>query len=67
MGWKMTDLQKVELAARRNGDAIMKSVWLDEHSRRFLSNAFLAFADEIREMRKPSFEPTPYEEHEIIR
>ena len=41
-------LEKVELAARRNGDAIAKSVWIEERERQFMSNAFLAFADEIR-------------------
>lgn len=40
-------LEKVELAARRNGDAIRQSVWMGEGERMFLSNAFLAFADEI--------------------
>ena len=48
----MTDLEKVELAARRNGEAINKSVWIKEGDRRFLSNAFLAFADEIAKIIK---------------
>jgi hypothetical protein len=46
----MTDLQIIAEAARRNGEAINKSVWMGESERRFLSNAFLAFADEIRNL-----------------
>jgi len=48
----MTDLDKIELAARRNGEAINKSVWIDKPLRMFMSNAFLAFADEIAKISK---------------
>lgn len=62
----MTDLEKVELAARRNAEAISKTVWMDEAARGFLSNAFFAFADEIRDMRRPSWEPDAREHAKIV-
>lgn len=37
-------------AARRNAEAINKSVWINENERRFMSNAFSAFADKIRNL-----------------
>lgn len=48
----MTDLEKVELAARRTGSDILASVWIDERERQFLANAFLAFADTIAQIIK---------------
>lgn len=58
-----TDFEKfasaIELAARRNGSAIKKSVWINEHERTFMSNAFLAFADEIATIIKDHNKAAP--------
>lgn len=48
----MKDIEKIELAARRNAEAIRKSVWAGERERRFMANAFDAFADEILKIVK---------------
>jgi len=50
----VTDLETIVEAAKRNADAIRKSVWIGEPERVFMSNAFLAFADEIRNVVKES-------------
>jgi hypothetical protein len=43
----MSDLEKIELAARRTRSAIQLSEWIDEGTRKFMANVFEAFADEI--------------------
>jgi hypothetical protein len=43
----MTDLEKVELAVRRTAQSISDSVWIDEPTRKFVVNVFLALGDEI--------------------
>jgi hypothetical protein len=52
----MTDFEKfasaIELAARRNASAISQSVWISDRERKFMSNAFLAFGDEIAKIIK---------------
>ena len=44
------DLDIIESAARELGKDIRESVWVNERERTFLSNAFLAFADKLREV-----------------
>jgi hypothetical protein len=55
----MTDLELVILAARRNADAIRKSAWVGERERSFMSNAFDAFADELRDILKDRRDAAP--------
>jgi hypothetical protein len=48
----MTDLEKVRLAAKRNGEAIRNSLWIHADIREFVANTFDAFAAEITKIIK---------------
>jgi hypothetical protein len=46
-------MNAIEAAARRTALAIRESVWIAEHERTFMANAFDAIADEIAKATAP--------------